>query len=764
MSSSTAPSRAAGAADTPPDVAPPLVEAKLAAPRVRHGVVVRPRLLQALDAGADTVLTLVGAPAGYGKTTAVRMWCATQDAALAWVNLDAGDNDPSRMWTYVATAVDRIRAGLGQPSLRRLGVAGSQIEHAVDELMNALGGYGEPVILVLDDLHTVTDLDCLATIDHALLHAPENLRVIVSTRMDPALGLARLRAAQELTELRAADLAFTSPEAHALLVDRLGVELSDEQVDALVERTEGWPAALVLAGIWLRSVDNPSRAVAEFGGDQHFVADYLSTEVLATLDDDRRAFLQGLSVLGQFTPELCDAVLDRGDSAQELLELEHTNLFVSRLERGNWFSIHGLFAELARAQLEASDPGASSRIHMRAATWLRGQGRPIEAMAHASAGGEHKVVAELLAEEHLALIRSGAGRTLLLWARTLPDDVLIAHPEVAVAAAIATVVVGEGTMERRRYLGLVDQAQTARPEARNAYVRSAALICRALAIEGGVARAVADGRRAVELTEADQPDLAPGARAACARALYFAGDPEEARAAALSSLEHPEVTRHTPALIHAHSTLALAALAEERRSLARTHAEQARELVGRLGSSRSWLGANVTAAMGAVLEAEGEPAEAERELATAEHFFRDDVPTVHHTWLLVLLARVRAHRGRLERAVEALRFAREALVEIPDGGVLPGLVAEVERELELAGARAGTGAVLEAPSEAELAVLRLMATDLSTREIGEHLFLSPNTVRSHRRALYRKLDVHSRAEAIARATALGLLDEAELPS
>ena len=208
------------------------------------------------------MLTLVGAPAGYGKTTAVRIWCATQDAAMTWVTLDAGDNDPSGMWRYVATAVDRIRPGLGRAALHRLGVAGSAIEHAVDELMSALGRYGEPVILVLDDLHTVTERDCLTSIDHALLHVPENVRVIVSTRIDPAIGLPRLRAARQLTELRASDLAFTSSEAHALLVDRGEIELRDDEIDVLVERTEGWPAALVLAGLWLRALDDRSSAVS----------------------------------------------------------------------------------------------------------------------------------------------------------------------------------------------------------------------------------------------------------------------------------------------------------------------------------------------------------------------------------------------------------------------------------------------------------------------------------------------------------------------
>ena len=354
-------------------------------------------ILQALDAGADAVLTLLEAPAGYGKTTAVRVWCATQDSALAWVTLDAGDNDPNRMWRYIATAVDRIRPGLAGPTFRRLSVAGGALEDAVDELMIALGRYAEPVILVLEDLHTVTDEDCLASIDHALLHVPENVRVIVNTRIDPAIGLPRMRAGQQLGELRASDLAFTAPEATALLVDRGEIDLSADQIDVLVERTEGWPAALVLAGIWLRTVDDPSDSVSRFSGSQRVIADYLSTEVLGTLDDGRRDFLQHVAVLGECTPELCDAVLDRTGSAEMLAELEAANLFVSRLERGDWYRIHPLFAEYARAQLEASDPGESSRLHRLAATWLRERDRPGEAIAHASAAGEHEVVAALLA-------------------------------------------------------------------------------------------------------------------------------------------------------------------------------------------------------------------------------------------------------------------------------------------------------------------------------------------------------------------------------
>ena len=196
---------------------------------------------------------------------------------------------------------------------------------------------------------------------------------------------------------------------------------------------------------------------------------------------------------------------------------------------------------------------------------------------------------------------------------------------------------------------------------------------------------------------------------------------------------------------------------------ARTHAEKAKALLGHVGAGRSWLGANASAGLGAVLAEEGSLADAERELAHAEHFFQDEVATVHDAWLLTLLARVRSRRGRLDEARTTLRLAAEAVSELGDSGRIAALLSDVERELAEARLRAGNGEVLERPSEAELAVLRLLASDLSIREIGGKLFLSPNTVRSHTRAIYRKLAVNSRADAVARAEALGLLGTAESP-
>ncbi len=740
----------------------PLAEAKLAAPRLRTELVARPRLSVALDAPEGAPVTLVAAPAGYGKTTAVRAWCATRRASPAWLTLDAGDNDPGRLWSYAATAVDRAHKGLGRGALERLRAGGS-IEGAVDALLNAIATVDEVIPIVLDEMQAVTDGECLATIDLALGHLPPNARMVVISRADPELGLSRLRGRGDLLELRAAELAFTLSETRELVVDRTGIELAPDEVELLWERTEGWPAALVFACSWLRSTPDARRAMHDFGGSHRFVVDYLTHEVLEALDADARSFLLSASVLGRFTPELCDGVLGRSDSAALLARLERSNLFVARLEHGGWSRVHSLFAEFAATQLESAEPGAGAAIHARAAAWLRSRGLFVEAAEHAAASGNHEVVAQLLVENHLPLIRSGRAGSLLRWVRTMPNEKLVEHPLLAVGAATASLITGQSVLEQRRLLHLADRARAKHPERVGPYVEAAAAMVRAGSVDGDVGSAVASGRRAVELAEAGADDVLVGALAALARALYFAGELDEAWATAIRAVEHPDAERRPPGHAAARSTLALVAADRGRLRAARTHAEKARAIVGKVGTSRSWIGASAAVAIGAVLAGEGIHAAAERELAYAERVFEDEVATVHHAWVLALLAGVRCRRGRLDAAEAALLLARGEVAELADPGSVRLLVEDVQRRLQEARSQALDGAVLELPSAAELAVLRLLSSDLSVRQIGGELYLSPNTIRSHTRALYRKLGVNSRTEAVARANALGLLGQAESP-
>lgn len=726
-------------------------------------MVQRPRIAHALQAGGEAALTLVAAPPGYGKTTAVRAWCESTDAPLAWVTLDVEDNDPARLWTYVAVAVNRVREGLGRRALERLRVPGMPIETAVDELMNGIATFGHELTIVLDELQTVTDRRCLASMEYAIDRLPITARLIVITRADPALGLARLRARGSLVELRAQELAFTAAEARELLVDRGGLSLEDEQIQVLRNRTDGWPAALYLATLWLRRVDDRDRAVLEFGGDHRYVAEYLSHEVLEALDDEHRSFLLRVAILGRFTTELCDGVLDRSDSAAVLADLEDSNMFVMSLERQEWFRVHPLFAEFAMARLAADDPDAPVEIHHRAADWLRTRGMYLEAIAHASAADDQELVADLLSECHLAMLGNGRAGALLRWTRTLPDDCLMEHPELLGAAASAATMVGQLTLERRRLTELAIRAKTEHPERFGVYADAVMAIVHSDGIDSGVGDAVSEARRAVELAEEGAEQVLVAALATLARALYLAGALDAAWTTAIRAVEQPDAGRRAHGYAFAHSTLALIAADSGRLASAQNHAEKARTISGSITGGRSWLGANVAVASGVVLAAEGELAGAERELTYAAQFFRDEVATVDHAHVLVRLAEARGRRGRLDEADDTLRQARDELDELGDSGTVPSLAADVANQLMRARRRANDGDMLEAPSAAELAVLRLLSTNLSAREIGGELFLSANTVRSHTRAIYRKLRVRSREAAVARADALGLVEGARSP-
>ncbi|MGB0091000.1 MAG: hypothetical protein WBP81_00445, partial [Solirubrobacteraceae bacterium] len=343
-----------------------VIEPKLMLPRVHPGMLRRARLHEMLDRDPVAALTMVGAAVGYGKTTILRSWCIERPEAVIWMTLDAADDDPVRLWTHLATAVERLGEGLGGSALMCLGARGATVETAVDELMNGLVAYGQPITIVLDDLHAVGSERSLRSIAHAIERLPASARVLVSTRSDPAISLARLRARGALVEIRSRELAFTVDEARELLV-REGIELSGESVELLVERTEGWPAGLYLAALWLRDVEDPDQGVQSFAGSARHISDYLTDEVLTAVAPETRDFLLRTSVLGRFTPELCDAVLGREGSAAVLTDLAHSNMFLVALDAdGEWYRYHHLFGELLQLELGREE---APELRRRAAAW-----------------------------------------------------------------------------------------------------------------------------------------------------------------------------------------------------------------------------------------------------------------------------------------------------------------------------------------------------------------------------------------------------------
>jgi len=734
----------------------PLIETKLALGRRRPDRLLRRRLLAELDSFAPAALTLIDAPVGFGKTVLAQAWCEHTDAAVAWVSLDAGDNDPVRLWTYVATAVDRIRPGLGRMALARLRTPGVPATVAVDELVNGIAAYGEPIAIVLDDLHLVGSAECLASLEHAVEHLPAHARIVATTRSDPALPLGRMRAGGALGEIRAAELSFRFEEARELLV-REGIALEDDDVRRLVERTEGWPAGMYLAALWLRELDDPRAGVLAFHGNHRHVADYLSGEVLDTLDADTRRFMLETSTLGRFSAALCDAVLARTDSAARLRDLERTNRFVIALDaHGEWFRFHHLFGELLQLELATVDPAAAAPIHARAAAWCHEHGLTEDALDHAAQAGEQASLAAMLSSEHLKLLRSGHVATLLRWGGALSDVALVERPELPTAMALGVAMRDGPTAERRRYIALAERSRGEWPDRWLGYHEALFGLARLNWVEHDLGESIALARATVELGRNGVDEAIVPALTGLAYLLVMAGDLGEARALVGEALERPEIALRPHGHVMALAVLSLVHAEEGRLDAAEERARAALATARAAGVTEVASGALARLAHATALAAGEKLRDAEREALRAEELRRAEQPELGHLHTRLVLADIRARRGLLDQAAADLVAVRRDLAAFTDAGRLPTLAEAVAKRIE-EGSPAGE--VTELPSGAELSVLRLLASDLSQRAIGAELFLSLNTVKTHTRSLYRKLGVTSREEAVERAGALGLLDD-----
>ena len=738
-----------------------MIEPKLMLPRIHAGTVRRTRLLEMLDDHGASVLTVLDAGVGYGKTTLVRSWCIERPEPVIWMTLDAADDDPVRLWLHLATAVDRLGQGLGGRAVTRLGVSRVQVETAVDELMNGLVVDGRPVTIVLDDLHAVTSDVSLGSIRYAVERLPTRARLVVLTRSDPAIGLGKLRAGRALTEVRARDLAFTVDEARELFV-RERIELSRESVELLVERTEGWPAGLYLAALWLRDIDNPESEVRTFAGSARHVADYLTAEILTAIPADTRDFLVQTSILGRFTPELCDAVLGRKDSGVVLEGLARSNMFLVALDaHGRWYRYHHLFGELLQLELGRD---AARVLRRRAAAWCRVHGLIEDAVEYASAAGDAEAVAELLLETHLQFIRGGRAERFLGWVRSLPPELLVAHPVLPAAGAAAAGLLARPEVEVRRLLAVSERSRRECPQMWSPYVEAVVALTRAQVIERGDVRAAAEhARRAVVAAVAGADILSMAALAALSQAQFFAGNLDESRRTAVQAIERPDAPGSPNGLVVSLGMLALVDGEQGRHDSAERTAREAVSFVRDHFQADSWVAAVAHLGLALTCLATGRLDEAEREALRGERLRRSHEPTVGHAHALLVLAQVRVARSRLASAASDLKRASAMIEEFSDPGRLPAIAATVDRNLAAARANVGNERGVENPSEAELAVLRCLATGLSRREIGARLYISLNTVKTHNRELYRKLGATSRAEAVERGEALGLLEQPESP-
>ena len=417
-----------------------LLATKLHVPGPRPGFVPRPRLAQRLDEGADRGLVLVCAPAGSGKTALLADWARSGQRPAAWLSLDDADNDPARFWRHAVAALDRACPGIGERVGPLLGPpAPASFEPLVTALINELAaqpGDGQ-ARLVLDDYHLIGSEPVHASLGFLLDHLPPGLGVVLASRADPPLALARLRARGQLAELRAAELRFTASEAGALLREAAGADLPDAAVTALTDRTEGWAAGLQLAALSLHGRADVAGFVAAFTGSHRYVLDFLAEEVLERQSEQVRAFLLETSVLERLSGPLCDAVTGRTGSQAMLEQVERAGLFLVPLDevRG-WWRYHQLFADLLRARLRQEQPGRVAALHRNAAAWCEEHGLADDAVRHAVAAGEMSRAARLIELYADALIfLRGEGATVQRWLAALPAGLAGSRPRLLLAQA-----------------------------------------------------------------------------------------------------------------------------------------------------------------------------------------------------------------------------------------------------------------------------------------------------------------------------------------
>jgi LuxR family maltose regulon positive regulatory protein len=412
-----------------------MIATKLYVPAPRRGFVARPRLREKLRLGAECGLTLVSAPAGFGKTALLADWLGAtgEDRRAAWLSLDPADSEAASFWSYVVTSLQAAVPGVGAGALELLGSSPSATELILTSLVNDLAGVAGDVWLVLDDYHAVDSPAVRPGMTYFVEHLPPQVHVVLSTRSDPDLPLSRWRVRGHLAEIRAADLRFTPDEAAAYFNDAAGLDLAAEQVVTLEQRTEGWVAALQLAALSLRDRDDTAGFIERFAGNDRYIVDYLVEEVLVHQPDSIRSFLLHTAVLGRLTGPLCNAVTGRDDGSATLAALERANLFVISLDdQREWYRYHHLFADVLRGRLLSEEPGQIPVLHRRASQWYESNGHVEDAVRHALAGKDFDRAAHLVELAVPVLRRSRQDAVLFGWLKALPDAAIRRSPVLSV--------------------------------------------------------------------------------------------------------------------------------------------------------------------------------------------------------------------------------------------------------------------------------------------------------------------------------------------
>ena len=677
----------------------PLLATKLHTPRRRRGLVNRPRLSAQLDRGGQATLTLVSAPAGFGKTTLLTEWVRAADPRpAAWLSLDPRDNDPVVFWTYVLTALQAMAPGVGADALALLQSSHTPIDEVLAALVNDLNATTDDVTLVLDDYHLVEARDVQDGMAFLLEHLPPHLQLVIATREDPPLPLARLRARGELVEVRAEDLRFTFQEATAYLNEASGLGLTVPDVEALEARTEGWIAALQLAALSMRGRDDIAGFIAHFAGDDRYIVDFLVEEVLQRLTDDVRSFLLQTSILTRFTGALCDAVVGRAGGKAMLETLDRGNLFLVPLDdRRHWYRYHHLFADMLRTRLLDEQPERVPELHRRASRWHADNAEPSEAIRHALAAGDGDRAADLVELAMPTARRNHQETTLRHWFNQLPEEAIRNRPILRAGYAGAILIHGEldGVEEHlrdaERWLDAACSSDAAPPpgtagttganDATVRAVRSQVAVYRAAQarMTGDLTATITYASRVIDLVDDDDHLIRGSAAGLLGLAHWSRGDLDTAHRWWADALKHLEHAGHHSDTLGV--SLALADIDIARGSLRNAMGTYARGLTSatRNGAGPLRGAADMHVGMSELLLQRNDLPGARRHLAASTELGEHaGLPQNRHR-SRIALAQVRRAEGDLSGAVDLLDEAESLYVSdmFPDVRPIAALRARV---------------------------------------------------------------------------------------
>jgi LuxR family maltose regulon positive regulatory protein len=703
-------------------------------PPLRAGTLRRERLLQRLAQTAEAPITLLVAPAGYGKTTLLAHWLEHDPRDVVWVSIDESDNAGDQFASSIAAAA----RGMSAPRLRLAAPEGGAT--VVADVVSMLHDAGRPFVIALDDVHRLRSPRALKTLRAVVDAVPEGSQLALASRQEPSLPIGRLRADGRLVDLRQTDLTMTRREAAAML--RLaGVELSQRDVLVLLARTEGWPAGLYLAALSLRGKHDRHRAIARFDGDDRLLADYLREELLGDLRDEQRTFLRRTSLLDELSGPLCDALLECQGSGEVLRDLSRSNLLLVPLDSADHaYRYHGALARMLQAELTRVEPEFRAELHRRASRWYASAGDTERAINHALAGGDIARGAGLLWPAVAARVLDGETAEVRRSLAPLSDTQIAGHPTLALAVAATYLAEGDrGRVEHWTAVAAGDDP-------------CVGLLRAAVAGDGMVTAAAA----AFE----SLPDDSPWRALCCflqGVGTHLGGEPEAARALLEEGARRGAIAgRYVQALCLAQ--LALIALDDGEGERAALLASRARAQVDRLQLGDQPTCALVYAASSLVRATRAHVLDAQTDRQQASDLLAqlEEYAPWYEVETRVVLARSALRLGDITGTRTLLGEAYRRLPRVPDAAVLHRWADELGSLVETF----ATTVLVRRSSltAAELRVLSLMPTHLRFREMGDRLHVSANTVKTHAHAVYRKLDVSSRSEAVLRACATGLLD------